>query len=142
MSKIRSTNTKPELLVRRGLFARGLRYRLHYKSLPGRPDLVFPKWQAIVQVHGCFWHGHARCARFKEPADNRSYWSVKIEKNRERDVSNEAAWTERGWRVLTIWECALVGRHRLILSDVLDRAQSFIEGKDFALTIRSANGHP
>lgn len=85
MSRIRGRDTKPEMLIRRGLHARGLRYRLQDRSLPGRPDLVFPRHHAVILVHGCFWHGHD-CPMFRLPATRREFWSAKIESNRNRDV--------------------------------------------------------
>ena len=112
MSRIRGTNTNPELLVRRLLFSRGWRYRLHSPKLPGRPDLVLPKVQAVIFVHGCFWHGH-QCPLFRWPATNQKFWEQKINSNVAKDQSNQDLLIEKGWRQLTIWECALRGRGRL-----------------------------
>jgi DNA mismatch endonuclease (patch repair protein) len=107
MSAIRSKNTKPELVVRRFLHARGLRFRLHRKDLPGKPDLVLPKYQTVIFVDGCFWHGH-NCARSpKGPATNVSYWKPKIVRTRERDKDANAALRHDGWTVIRIWECEL-----------------------------------
>ena len=111
MSQIRSKDTKPEILVRRGLFALGFRFRLHKRNLPGSPDLVFPKYCAVVFVHGCLWHGHA-CPLFRWPATNASFWYAKIVRNRETDKANVARLREAGWRVFTVWECALRGPGR------------------------------
>lgn len=111
MSQIRSKDTKPENLVRRGLFALGFRFRLHKRDLPGSPDLVFPKYDAVVFVHGCLWHGH-ECSLFRWPATNANFWRAKIEKNREADKANLARLRSDGWRVFTVWECALRGRGR------------------------------
>lgn len=110
MARIKSKNTKPELAVRKGLFARGLRFRLHVTRLPGRPDLVFPKYRAIIQVHGCFWHGHQSCKLYKPPASNVGYWSSKIARNQKNDASSSEQLKTMGWRVFTVWECQLRGQ--------------------------------
>lgn len=112
MSRIRCRDTKPEFAVRRALHSMGFRYRLHVGDLPGRPDLVLPKWRCVVQVHGCFWHGHG-CALFRWPATRQEFWREKIAGNVRRDRRNEAELMERGWRLVTVWECALKGRLRL-----------------------------
>jgi DNA mismatch endonuclease (patch repair protein) len=109
MSGIRSKNTKPELLLRRALHARGLRYRLHGAKLPGKPDLVFTKHQAVVFVHGCFWHRHRNCRFATTPATRPEFWTAKFSSNIERDKRNVAALLENGWRIATVWECALKG---------------------------------
>ncbi|MFT3669674.1 MAG: very short patch repair endonuclease [Pseudoxanthomonas sp.] len=109
MSGIRARNTKPEMLLRRALHARGLRFRLHRKDLPGKPDLVFPKWRAVVFVHGCFWHGHD-CPLYREPGTRTEFWRAKIETNRRNDARAEALLREVGWRVATVWECAMRGK--------------------------------
>ncbi|WP_175047442.1 very short patch repair endonuclease [Burkholderia lata] len=106
MSGIRCKNTKPELVVRKALYARGLRYRLHVRSLPGRPDLVFPRHKAVVFVHGCFWHQH-NCALFKMPSSRTEFWKEKLERNRERDREHVAKLLQDGWRVGVVWECSL-----------------------------------
>ncbi|WP_297510996.1 very short patch repair endonuclease [uncultured Caulobacter sp.] len=108
MSAIRGKDTKPEMIVRRALHAAGLRYRLH-GNLPGKPDLVFPGRRAVIFVHGCFWHGHD-CPMFKLPATRQDFWREKIERNQARDVRDQATLLSAGWRVLTVWECALRGR--------------------------------
>jgi DNA mismatch endonuclease, patch repair protein len=119
MSRIRGRDTKPELLLRRGLHARGLRFRLHRKDLPGCPDLVFPRFCVAVFIHGCFWHGH-ECPMFKWPGTRTGFWRRKIEGNIERDRRAQTALAENGWRVLVIWECALRGRQRRSVTAVLD----------------------
>src|SRR4051812_16902981 len=101
MSGIRGKNTRPELIVRRYLHGQGLRFRLHDKRLPGRPDLVFPKYRVAVQVHGCFWHRHPGCEFAYRPKSNTSFWEQKLESNVKRDRRNEDALRDRGWRVLT-----------------------------------------
>ena len=107
MSKIRSKGTKPEILVRRLLHGLGYRYRLHRVDLPGRPDLVFPSRRKVVFVNGCFWHNHPGCARAHIPSGNRGYWLTKLTRNRERDQHNVALLKEKGWAVMTVWECQL-----------------------------------
>jgi DNA mismatch endonuclease (patch repair protein) len=104
MAAIRAKDTKPELAVRRVLHALGLRFRLHVASLPGRPDIVLPKLRAVVQVKGCFWHGH-HCLRGRVPGTNRSYWLVKLAGNQARDKRNERRLRALGWSVRTVWEC-------------------------------------
>jgi len=106
MAGIRGKDTKPELVLRKALHARGYRYRLGGAKLPGRPDLVFPKHRAVVLVHGCFWHGHG-CRYFKWPRTRTEWWRAKIEGNRERDKRNRQALLDAGWRVATVWECAM-----------------------------------
>ena len=119
MSGIRGKNTKPELLIRKGLHARGFRFRLHDKHLPGKPDLVLPKYGAVIFVHGCFWHGHD-CHLFKWPKTRRAFWHKKITRNKSKDTESYEILKKDGWYILTIWECALKGRTRRPLDDVLD----------------------
>jgi DNA mismatch endonuclease, patch repair protein len=111
MSRIRGKDTKPEILVRKGLFALGFRFRLHSKNLPGSPDLVLPKHRAVIFVHGCLWHGH-RCHLFRWPQTNRVFWRDKINRNRRNDIRSQKALRAAGWRVLTIWECGMRGRKK------------------------------
>ena len=125
MSGIRGKNTKPELLIRRGLHARGLRFRLHCRDIPGNPDLCFRSRRAVVFVHGCFWHAHD-CHLFRWPGTRVEFWQEKIEGNRTRDAATMARLHEQGWRVLTIWECALKGSKRQPVEHVLDRAQAWL----------------
>jgi len=106
MSRIRGRDTKPEMIVRRGLHALGLRYKLHDKTLPGRPDLVLPRFKTVVFVHGCFWHAH-RCANSKMPSTRPEFWQRKIKGNAERDIRVQRALQEQGWRVVVVWECTL-----------------------------------
>ena len=109
MRAVKSSNTKPEIALRKALFALGYRYRLNVKTLPGKPDLVFAKHRTVIFVHGCFWHGHD-CKRGRRvPKTNRDYWTAKIARNRARDEKNEAALAALGWRVITVWECELKG---------------------------------
>ncbi len=107
MSKIRSKNTKPELLVRKHLFSKGFRYRLHRKDLPGKPDVVFSKYNTVIFIHGCFWHGHEGCRYFVIPKTRTEWWVNKINRNKELDRRNIAALKELGWRIITIFECEL-----------------------------------
>lgn len=125
MSRIRGQNTKPELILRKGLHAAGFRYRLHAKELPGRPDMVFPRYQAVVMVHGCFWHGH-NCPMFKLPQTRRDFWLAKIAGNRSRDEQVNARLAAAGWRVLTVWECCLKGPARKPVPDVVARCAEFL----------------
>jgi DNA mismatch endonuclease (patch repair protein) len=111
MSGIPGKNTKPELFLRRALHAKGFRFRIH-AALPGKPDMVFPKWKAAIFVHGCFWHGH-NCHLFKWPKSRPEFWHAKISGNRARDEVSIAKLTAMGWRVGIVWECALKGRGRL-----------------------------
>ena len=106
MSHIRSTNTKPEEIVRKYLFSRGLRYRKNVRKLPGCPDIVLPKYKTVVFVNGCFRHMHD-CGRFVWPSSNKEYWSKKINRNIERDAENHRILSEQGWKVLVIWECQI-----------------------------------
>ena len=116
MSGIRGVNTRPELRIRKALHARGFRFRLHAKELPGKPDLVFPRYHAAVFIHGCFWHGHD-CRYFKVPQSRTEFWLGKIGQNRARDARQHAALREAGWRTLVIWECAT----RTKVPEVFDR---------------------
>ena len=126
MSGIRGKNTKPELQIRRLLFARGFRYRLHLKGLPGKPDLVLTKHRAVIFVHGCFWHRH-HCHLFKWPSTRRDFWREKIDRNVERDRKNETRLHDEGWRVATVWECALKGRIRLEPDEVADQLSNWLQ---------------
>lgn len=137
MAAVKGKNTKPELSLRRGLFRRGFRYRLHYSALPGSPDLVLPKYHAAIQINGCFWHGHD-CELFQWPASRREFWQQKIRQNQVRDdrVCNDLV--KGGWRVLTIWECAIRGRESMPLERVVERAATWITGSRSRGEIRSA----
>lgn len=128
MSRIRGKDTKPEILIRKGLFALGFRFRLHSRHLPGSPDLVLRKYRAVIFVHGCLWHGH-RCPLFKWPQTNGTFWRNKIETNQRNDVRSQEALRAAGWRVLTIWECALRGRNKLDPSTLLKRISRWLESR-------------
>jgi len=109
MSRVKSKNNALEMLVRKGLHRRGFRYTLHNRSLLGRPDMTFPKYSAVIFIHGCFWHGHS-CPRSRLPKTRRAYWKNKIMKNQHRDQRARTSLAADGWRVLVVWECALRGK--------------------------------
>ena len=106
MSSIRGRDTQPELYVRKALWSRGFRYRLHVRQLPGAPDVVLRKYKTAIFVHGCFWHQHG-CSKTHRPSSNRQYWDRKLDGNVARDARNQAELRESGWNVFTVWECAL-----------------------------------
>ena len=118
MSRIRGKNTKPEILVRKGLHARGFRFRLHNKKLPGSPDIVLPKYGVVIMVNGCFWHGHKGCRYATKPKTNVEFWETKIARNRHRDEVTNAHLEALGWHVITVWECELRGKS--VLASRLD----------------------
>lgn len=118
MSRIRAKDTKPEMLVRSALHRLGFRYRLHVCELPGRPDIVLPKYQTVIQVKGCFWHGHT-CSDGRIPKSNRAYWVPKLLGNQKRDMSNERKLRNLGWSVRCLWECQICGCDRDQLEAVL-----------------------
>ncbi len=125
MSAIKGKNTKPELLIRKALHARGFRYRLHSSSLPGKPDIVFPKHHAAVFVNGCFWHGHS-CPLFKWPSTRQEFWHSKITGNKERDARVLDCLEEANWRVAVVWECAVKGRGRISIGEVVDSLEEWL----------------
>lgn len=125
MSRIRSRDTKPEMLIRKGLHALGFRYRLHDRKLPGRPDLVLTKYRVVVLVHGCFWHGH-HCPRFRLPSTRQEFWAAKIASNQRRDALTHESLRAMGWRILTIWECSLKGPRRWTVEHLLEASTEFI----------------
>lgn len=126
MRAIRSKDTVPELLVRRGLHAAGLRYSLHSKNLPGTPDLVFRQYRTVIFVHGCFWHGHTGCRYFKLPQSRPDFWREKIGKNTLNDDDAVAELSRRGWRVVIVWECALKQKKADELKKLVERISSWI----------------
>lgn len=105
MAAIKGKDTKPELIVRKYLFSRGLRFRIQVGKLPGRPDIVLPKYKTVIFVNGCFWHGHEGCRYFRLPKSNVEFWERKISHNKARDISNTAVLEMMGWRVIRVWEC-------------------------------------
>lgn len=125
MSGIRGVNTKPEMIVRKGLFRRGFRYRIHAKHLPGKPDLVLAKYNTIIFVHGCFWHHHD-CRLFKWPKSNTEFWREKITANTQRDKRYNTELIHDGWRVLIVWECALKGKKDQEINKILDHISDWL----------------
>lgn len=122
MAGIRGKDTKPELMIRRHLHRQGLRYRLFARDLPGRPDIVLPRWKAVVFAHGCFWHRHENCSFFRLPKTRPEFWADKIQRNVERDTAAIEQLRDAGWRVAVIWECAL----RKDPDRTLDRLVAFV----------------
>ncbi len=133
MSGIRGKNTRPEIAVRSFLHRNGLRFRLHGPQLPGKPDIVLPRWNAVVFVHGCFWHGHLGCRYFKLPKTRVDFWKTKINDNSRRDSLAVDLLREAGWRVAIIWECAL----RDDPGHSLDELLQFIRSKDPLIEVTS-----
>jgi len=131
MSRIRAKNTRPELVLRKALFAAGFRYRLHQRGLPGSPDLVFPKYKAALFVHGCFWHRHGGCRYTTTPKTNVGFWNLKFEGNVNRDARTVAALHDAGWRVAVVWECAL----NRSLDEVREKVSNWLLGDDKLLTV-------
>jgi DNA mismatch endonuclease (patch repair protein) len=128
MSGIKGKDTKPELLLRKHLHIAGFRYKLHDKNLPGRPDLVFPKYKAVIQINGCFWHRH-NCHLFKWPSTNKEFWKRKINGNKYRDHISEEKLLSTGWRLLIIWECSLKGKNKIQLSKIINRTSKWLKSK-------------
>lgn len=125
MSRIRSKDTKPELMVRRILHSLGYRYRLHVKELPGKPDIVLKKFNAIIFIHGCFWHLHEDCNEGRIPNTRRDYWEKKLTGNKIRDDKHIADLKKIGWRVIRIWECEI----EKFTDDTVNRIINFLENK-------------
>jgi DNA mismatch endonuclease, patch repair protein len=134
MSRIGSKDTGIEFLVRKALFARGFRYRLHGKAMPGRPDLVFRKYRAVVFVNGCFWHGHD-CSLFRLPKTRTEFWRSKIGATRARDARNRRILIGNDWRVLTIWECALRGRTAEEIRESIEEISTWLKSHRPVATI-------
>jgi DNA mismatch endonuclease (patch repair protein) len=119
MAGIKGKNTRPEISIRKELYGRGYRYKLHSKDLPGKPDLVFPKYKAVVFVHGCFWHRH-KCHLFKWPSTRLDFWEDKINGNAHRDEEHKHQLLAMGWKIIIVWECAVKGKSRQSLPKVAD----------------------
>lgn len=135
MSRISGKNTKPERMIGKALFSEGFRYKLHDGSLPGKPDFVFPKYGAVIFVNGCFWHGHD-CQLFRWPGTNVDFWRNKIEKNREVDKRNLSLLKEEGWYTLVVWECALKGRGKLPLGEVIEKISHWLKREENDIEIK------
>lgn len=142
MAAIKGKDTKPELIVRKYLFSRGLRFRVQVRKLPGNPDIVLPKYKTVVFVDGCFWHGHEGCKYYRLPKSNVEFWQQKIERNIARDIRNEAELKSLGWRVLRVWECDIrkVSGREEFLNRLYDRIVNpaqpyYINPENDALTI-------
>lgn len=135
MSGIKGKNTKPELAIRLALHRSGLRYRLHDRKLPGKPDMVFPKYKAVLFVHGCFWHGHD-CHLFKWPSSREDFWKTKINRNQEVDHLNKEKLLREGWRVGTIWECAIRGKARQPFENVIHSSIQWLQSDEAIFEIR------
>lgn len=129
MRRIRSKNTMPEIMVRKGLHARGYRYKLHVNDLPGKPDLVFPKYSAVIFINGCFWHGH-NCHLFRLPKSNVDFWENKISRNKELDEQHLNQLAAMGWRVGIVWECSLKGKTKIVFESLLDAIESWLKQSD------------
>jgi len=125
MSGIKGKDTRGELAIRKGLHKLGFRYQLHRKDLPGKPDLVFPKYNAVIFVNGCFWHAH-NCHLFKWPSSRPEFWQEKINSNKIRDANNLNKYIGIGWRVLIIWECSMKGKTRRNLNEVINTAANWL----------------
>ncbi len=127
MSSIRGTNTSPELAIRKALHARGLRYRVNVRALPGTPDIVFRRLNAVIFINGCFWHSHD-CSLFRKPATRQAFWEEKLRRNHERDLRVRDALCEDGWRCLTVWECSIRGPDRLKFEDLIEDIEHWLGG--------------
>ena len=125
MARIKSKNTKPELLVRKLLFANGLRYRLHAKDLPGKPDIYIKKYKTVIDIRGCFWHAHDNCKLATKPKTNKNYWVTKIQNNKERDLVNQKLLEDLGFKVFIIWECEI--RNQQNLSSIIINILSHLD---------------
>lgn len=134
MAGIRGKDTKPELLLRKGLHALGWRYRLHGRGLPGKPDMVFPGRRALVFANGCFWHGHD-CHLFRWPKSRQEFWRAKISGNIARDLRNREALLADGWRIAEVWECQLKGRERQPPEKILSLCDAFLRGETVMCSI-------
>lgn len=133
MAGIKGKNTRPELVLRREMHSRGFRYRLHVKSIAGLPDLVFPKYHAAIFIHGCFWHRHEGCRYTTTPSTRPQFWKEKFKRNIRRDETVRAQLLESGWRVVTIWECAL--RNPLQVKSAADLLTAWLESRTAELEI-------
>lgn len=125
MSKIKGKDTKPEIMVRKYLFAHGFRYRINDKKLPGKPDIVLPKYKTVIFVHGCFWHGHEGCRYFVPPKTRTEWWMNKIKGNTENDQRKKQQLEQAGWQIITIWECELnKSKREITLPELITKIRS------------------
>lgn len=127
MSRIRSKDTKPEMIVRQFLHKHGFRFRLHVKDLPGRPDIVLPKYKTIIFINGCFWHGHEECKYYVVPKTRTKFWEDKIKYNKNRDYKNEVDLRNKGWRVIIIWQCQLKTDLLKTISELISLIKAEVE---------------
>lgn len=125
MSGIKNKHTKIEIIVRKSLFAKGFRYRINDTNLPGKPDLVLPKHNAIIFIHGCFWHKHS-CSLFRLPSSNQEFWHAKIDGNVARDIKTVNQLTATGWRIAVVWECSLRGKKSLGIKSVSNQLETWL----------------
>ena len=137
MAGIRGKDTKPEIIVRRLLHKLGYRFRLHRKDLPGRPDIVLPKWKTVVFVNGCYWHGHENCELYRTPKTRSEFWEAKIAGNRKRDERNYRQLRDAGWQVVLVWECAVMKKNRLTDTELEAAMSAAIETNRFLIEVRS-----
>lgn len=136
MSHIRSTETKPEKQIRSALFKMGFRFRKNDKRLNGKPDIVLPRYYALIFINGCFWHGHSNCSKFVIPKTNTEFWINKIERNKVRDQSQINELIEEGWRIAVVWECSVTGKKRVEkINDVAAKLCYWLEEKPEELYI-------
>lgn len=143
MSGIRGKNTKPELVIRKGLHRQGFRFRLHVSTLAGKPDIVLPKYGVVVFVNGCFWHGHSGCKYFKLPSTRIDFWRNKIEKNIQNDARSIKALIDAQWRIAIVWECALNRRSDTPPSELLENLSTWIRtGKTNPIVEFTSSGGP
>ena len=138
MSRVKSRDTKPEIVLRSALHARGLRFRVHVSTMTGRPDIVLPRWQAAIFVHGCFWHGHA-CARGALPSSNTKFWIDKIARNKARDAAQITELMEQDWRVGTVWQCSLFGKECLGATRAAGCIHEWLESNDNQLVLSGSS---
>ena len=138
MAGIQSKNTRHEVVVRKALHTKGFRYRLHRRDLPGKPDITLPKYQAVIFVHGCFWHGHD-CELFKWPSTRPEFWRDKIGANQQRAQVVQSALRESGWRIGIVWECSLRGRSRVTLDEVASMVIAWLKSSESTCEIQGVD---
>ena len=129
MARVRGKHTRPELVIRKALHARGFRYRLHAPELPGQPDIVLPRYRTAILVHGCFWHGHD-CRLFRPPRTRAAFWGAKVERNQQRDAEVHDALRAMGWRCGTVWECAIRRPTSMDFADLMEDMATWIKTKN------------